>query len=338
MGETVTYRQGESIVLEGVNGSTFETVRQGYELQTKDPQAGETVFTALGKYAIYSPETVWQFIPVEQWIAQTNTYPEYPHRWADAEVLRTEARKGTFLPNHMDLLDASLFREQRVTSAMTKLAIASKEELHLVLQDYYISTADWSDSKIHDLYNYTKSNDPLRGGAEVENITLHSVNGALWLATAQTMLNVYHQDETGQTYKLQETWKTIFNSQGEALKPVRSKMQSSMGETGHLIGDTPERAWVTARRGLWEELGIEDDNVIVKMISTGSLLRRKTRGHHQFYPIAAEDRTHYFDVKLNTKKVRPTYINDEYDPDGKLRARILLKWFQHDKLPETLAS
>lgn len=209
--ENVTHQQGERIVLEGANGSSFEAVQQGHELHTHEPQPGETVFTVLGKYAIhYSPEAAWQLMPAKQWIAhnEANAYPAHPYRWASAEVLRTEASEGVFSPDHMDLLDASLFRKQRVTSAMTKLAIASEEELYVVLQDYNVPTEDWSDLKVHDLYNYTKSNNPLRSDAEVENMTLHSVNGALWLATAQTMLNVYHQAETGQVYRLRETWKT----------------------------------------------------------------------------------------------------------------------------------
>jgi len=234
----------------------------------------------------------------------------------------------------MHLLDAWQFRSKRVTSPLTKLVIKSEAELCDVLQSHDVPIDTWADGKVHDLYNYTRSNNPDLYGQELEHMILHSVEGRLWLSTAQTMLNVYHEDESGQVHKLHETWITPFDSKGRPLDIRRSKLRSSMGETGHLTGSTAEDSWATARRCLREELKIEEDDIILGTVSTGSILRRKSQGHHQFGPeIATEDRTHYFDVELDPSKVESIYENREYDPDGRLRAIIELEWSEHDKPP-----
>lgn len=320
---------GETIVLgEGAEHS-ISAVRRGYELEEKrGREVDEVVFTALGEYAISDgPEGIWQFVSADEWTANnTDTSTEGRYRWASAEELRTSTIQGEFLPEHMDLLDPSLFSEKRVTSADTKLTIASEEELRHILQANSVPLESWPATKVHDLFNYTGSNDPNRNSGVVEAMTLHDVDGQLWLSTAQTMLNVYYQGHDGRLYRLKETWKTIFDSDGNSSEPKPSKIKSSMGETGHLINGIPERAWDTARRCLDEELGIKEDNVISSIISTGSLLRHKPRGHHQFAPIATEDWTHYFSVTLN--KAEPTYINKECDADKNLRAEIQLEWFE----------
>lgn len=339
----------QAVMLGEIEGSVFMAVTQGYELQTANPQPGETVFSAVGKFATrYDVENYgcfenfepgWQLVLAEHWVAlgPRDPHREDPYRWASAEELRTEASEGTFDARHMNLLDAWQFREQRVTSAATKLTIASEDELRVVLEHHDVSTKNWTDGKVHDLYNYTRSNNPDMHSSEVENMTLHSVDGRLWLSTAQTMLNVYHQDETGQAHRLQETWIIPFDHKGVPLDARRSKLRSSMGETGHLVGDKPESSWLTARRCLFEEAGIEEDDVIVRIVSTGSILRRKAQGHHQYGPeIATEDRTHYFNVELDSSKVETIYENREYDPDGRLRAIIELEWHEHDMLPTGL--
>ncbi len=332
----------EAIGLGIIDGQLISAVRRDYELQEKERENGELVFTALGEYAIGPvighPADSWQFVSVKDSMAYGMGVPESenPYRWATAEELRTSAQNGAFLNGHMDLLDAALFGEKRLTSIDTKLVIADEVELRFLLQSHNVPVDDWPETQIHDLYNYTRSNSPERPEGEIENMSLHVVDGLLWLSTAQTMLNVYHQSNDGDIYRLKETWKTIFDPQGNVLDTKESKLNSSMGETGHLIGDAPERAWVTARRCLREELGITDDEVIARIVSSGSLLRQKPAGHHQFGPIATEDRTHYFDVKLNTDHVQERYVNDEYDADGNLRASILLEWVKYQKLPATL--
>ncbi len=337
------HQSGEVIMLGSIDGQEFSAVRQGYELRTSPRAHGEMVFTALGEYAICEEQNEAdapsRLVSGTEWVAQTkpDADPECLYHWETAEQLRTRAGEGSFLPSHMDLLDASLFREERVTSADTKLKITNKKELRRLLEAGNIPLSKWPGARLHDLYNYTQANNPDRTEQKVENMTLHDVRGVLWLATAQTMLNVYHQSREGFIYKLHETWKTIYDSKGTPQKPVRSKLNSSMGETGHLIGDTTERAWATARRCLLEELSIEDDEIIKRIVSSGSLLRHKPAGHHQFGPIAAEDRTHYFDVELAAEHVEPAYVNKEYDADGNLRASIVLEWSKHTgKLPATL--
>lgn len=141
-------------------------------------------------------------------------------------------------------------------------------------------------------------------------------------------MNVYHTDENGQVYKLKETDVIYFDDNGEPRPPQNSKLNSSLGETGHIIGDQPERPFITAQRGIREELGLEGDD-IAKLVSLDSILRLKEEaGHHSFGPdIKAEDWTHYFRADLNPKAVRPKYINREYDANGRPSAIIKLEWF-----------
>lgn len=324
---------GETIILGENAGHSISAVRRGYELEEKSGrEVDETIYTVLGEYAISDgPEGILQFVSAEEWTNNKAAPSESRYLWESAEELRTRTIRGEFLPEHMDMLDPFLFGEKRVTSADTKLTIASEEELRHILQANSVPLESWPATKVHDLFNYTGSNDPNRSSGVVEAMTLHDVDGQLWLSTAQTMLNVYYQSRDGRLYRLKETWKTIFDSEENPSEPKPSKIKSSMGETGHLINGIPERAWDTARRCLDEELGIKEDNVISSIISTGSLLRHKPRGHHQFGPIpeiAAEDWTHYFSVTLNPGKVEPTYINRERDADGNLRAEIQLEWFE----------
>lgn len=315
--------EGEILTLQGVDGLSFESICRGHALETNTPRPGETVFTALGEYAICQADSdIWQLLPEERWAEVQHFQNEhYPGQWATAEDLRTRAGEGTFLSEHMDLIDSTLFCDQRKTNTSTRLTVASEDDLRALLADHNISTDRWTAS-VRRLAHDTRIGGPTE---EKENISLHLVEDALWLATAQTMVNVYHTDKDGQTYKLQETDIIYFDDQGKQ-QSKRSKLRSSLGETGHITGDRPERPFDTARRGLREELGLED-NDITKLIATGSLLRLKEGGHHSFAPIKAEDRTHYFRADLEPQAVRPEYINKEYDATGRLSAVIKLEWF-----------
>lgn len=287
---------GENIVLTGVDGTSFEAVRRGYELQVATPRPGEKIFTALGEYAIQQPSgELWQLLPAAQRPKTQLSQGDESTQWATAEDLRTWAGEGIFSSNHMDLIDAALFHDRRVTSPITKLIIANEDDLQALLAEYAIPTDQWHASSPHDLYNYIRPSDK----PEAEDVALHRINNELWLASAQTMLNVFHETPNGHTYKLQETEVIYFDSDGNELSPVKSTTRSSMGETSHLIDGRPERPFVAARRALREELSIEDNGDILRIISTGSLLRLKEAGHHRFGPIKAEDRTPYFRVDLN---------------------------------------
>ncbi|HEX6258086.1 MAG TPA: hypothetical protein VFZ48_01245 [Candidatus Saccharimonadales bacterium] len=313
----------EIVALRAPGQQPIEVIRRNYELKAETPRFGETIFTALGHYAIFQPDhqAPWQFAPIDHHPPR-DTFSE---QWASADDLRTRAYEGTFLPEHMDALDASLFERQRVTNANTQLAITSEAELRRLLAAHDVPTDQWTAS-VHRLYSDIKL---APAHQEVENIALHIVKGALWLSTAQTMLNVYYTNADNTTYKLQETDTTHFDANGNS-RTTKSKLRSSLGETGHITNGQPERPYSTARRGLLEELGIEDDDHILKIVSIGSLLRLKEAGHHSFKTIKAEDRTHYFRADLNPRTVQPEYINNEYDPDGRLRARIKLEWFPHE--------
>ncbi|HEU5121446.1 MAG TPA: hypothetical protein VFT59_01255 [Candidatus Saccharimonadales bacterium] len=317
-------RGSEVVRLSKPDGLAFDAVRRDYKLEIATPRPGETVFTALGKYAIHQPDGEhWQLLPAAQWVDEYSQTDQSSEQWATADELRTWAGEGAFLPIHMDALDATLFRDQKVTSEANKVVVASEAELEALLYDHAISVDNWPAAKMRRLYNDVKLSDH----PEVENISLHDINGSLWLATAQTMINVYHNDGNGNSYKLQETDVIYFDDHGNPEPPIKSKVRSSMGETGHRINGEPERPYVTARRGLQEELRIEDDDDIARIVSIGSLLRLKEAGHHSFGPIKAEDRTHYFRVDLNPRAVRPEYLNEEYDADGNVRAHIKLEWF-----------
>lgn len=316
--------EGEVASLLDETGASFRAVRRNYSLEANYTRPGETVFTALGEYAICQPDNnSWQLLSEEQWAeVQHFRNPSYPGQWATAEELRTWASIGTFLPEHMDLLDASLFREQRKTSSTTRLTVADEADLHELLANHDIPTNNWPTS-VRRLYNDINPEGK-------ENISLHSVGGDLWLSTAQTMVNLYHTDNNGKTYKLRETDIIHVDEQGNHQPPIKSKLRSSLGETGHIIKNCPERPYSTARRGLREELGLKDKDII-NLVSLGSLLRVKENGHHKFNPIKAEDRTHYFRAMLSPQAVRPEYTNKEYDADGKLSALIKLEWFiEHD--------
>lgn len=316
--------EGETVTLQGIDGSSFEGICRGYAIAKKTPQPGETVFTALGEYAIYQPDNgPWQLLPEERWEEVQHFGNEnYPGQWATADDLRTQAAEGIFLDRDMDLLDLSLYSGQRKTSAATRLTIASEDDLRALLAAHNVPTDHWTAS-VRRLAHDTRIGTPIE---EKENISLHLVDDALWLSTAQTMVNVYHTDENGQTYKLRETDIVYFDDQEEPLLTKESQLQSSLGETGHITGNRPERPFVTALRGLHEELGLQGDD-IARLVAIGSVLRIKEVGHHSFAPIKAEDHTHYFRADLNPKAVRPKYINKEYNANGKLSALIKLEWF-----------
>lgn len=319
--------EGEIATLSRVGGPAFQAIRRHYELKEKNPAPGETVFRALGEYAIHRPTNdVWQLLPEERWAEVQHFHNEqYPGQWATAEDLRTRAGKGSFSSDHMDLIDESLFRGERKTNTTTELTVSSEADLRALLADHSIPTNHWSAS-VHRLYNDIK---PVEPSKETENISLHLVDGALWLSTAQTMVNVYHVGKDDQLYKLQETYITHFDEHNNPRTPVKSKIRSSIGETGHITDGRPERPFATAMRGLREELGLGIHD-FAKVISLDSILRLKEAGHHSFRPIKAEDRTHYFRVDLKPEAVRPKYINEERDANGKLRARIELEWFLPD--------
>ena len=321
----MTGYEGEIVTLEGIDGSFFDAVRKGYELIVNSPRPGETIFKTLGEYAVHQPPgELWQLLPAEQsFDVQKFDEPAYYGRWATAETLRTSAGEGMFLSDQMDLIEVTLVQSQRVTNQGNELIIASEGELRSLLHDYHVPTDQWGTSNTHDLYRYLEHSEK----SNTENVTLHSVAGELWLATAQTMLIVYHKAPDGSTQKLRETWKTHYDTQGNPQPPVKSTIRSSIGETGRVIDGRPERPFDTARRGLYEELGIEDDSEILQIISTDSLLRLKPRGHHRFGPIKAEDHTHYFTAWLNPQTVRPEYINEERDASGRLHTKIKLEWF-----------
>jgi hypothetical protein len=320
---TMAGYEGEAMILQGVDGSSFEGICRGYALETKTPNPGETVFTALGEYAICQLDSdMWQLLPEERWTeAQHFPDKEYSGEWATAEDLRTRAGEGTFLPEHMDLIDSALFRDQRKTNATNKLAVAGEDDLRALLADHNVPTDHWTAS-VRRLAHDIRIGGPTK---EKENISLHLVDDALWLSTAQTMVNVYHTDKDGQTYKLRETDIVYFDDHRNQHSK-RSNLRSSLGETGHITGERPERPYATARRGLREELGLQDGD-IAKLVATGSLLRIKERGHHSYSPIKAQDRTHYFRADLEPQAVRPEYINREYHPWGGLSAVIKLGWF-----------
>jgi len=309
-------QESEAVTLHRADGLSFEAIRRNYELKAEAPRQGETVFKALGEYAIHQPGEQWQFVPAA-------ASRDEPTHWATAEELRTQADEGTFLATHMDMLDGTLFRDQRVTCESNRLTIFSEAGLHALLRRQGITTDKW-DVSVGRLFNDVRN---AESTVEKENMSLHSVNGSLWLSTAQTMVNVFYTAETGQRFKLRETTIIPYDEGGNELAARESHIRSSMGETGHITGRTPERPYVTARRGLQEELGLEGDD-ITSLVSIGSILRIKDRGHHKYPPIKAEDRTHYFEAELHPDAVRPYYTNREYGPDGKtLHAQITLEWF-----------
>jgi hypothetical protein len=327
--------EGNIKILQEIGGPPIEVVQRGYELKVDNSRPGERVFTALGQYAIHRPHAAeqWEFLPGGEWrggeiLQDGQTVID----WATAEELRTRAGENTFLPEHMDLLDATLFHEQRVTSPATRLAIATEAELHTLLADHSIPTNQWNASVGRLFRDISRS----ESSEETENISLHLVDGDLWLSTAQTMVNVYHKDKAGALYKLKETDISYFDEQGNVRRRITSKQRSSLGETGHIIHGRPERPFVAARRALYEELGCKElgfskEDDIAAIVSTGSLLRLKDR-HHAFgameadESIKAEDHTHYFDAHLYPFAIRPEgYTNKEYD-QGHLRAESTLEW------------
>lgn len=307
----------------------FEAVRRGFQAVAEIRDNGaETIHTTLGEYAIQQPPGKrWRFTSPEQWQAAQDppgARPVYRQDWATAEELRTRTCEGVFEPGQMALLDEALVREQRVTNAGTKLAIATEDELRQIIDDYRVPTGHWPPTNLHDLYGYIRP-----GGPETENVSLHAVNNELWLATAQTMLaNVYYETADGSTYRLRETEKRYFDNQGNLGEPVQLSMRSSLGEIGRLVYGVPEEPPITARRCLKEEISAYDEDV-VQIVSTGSLLRQKRQSHHTFAPLKTEDHTHYFNAWLDPEKVqRNGYISIENDGDNKPRVRIKLGWFK----------
>lgn len=315
----------ERITLDHEGNQSLDVLRRNYQLVVETPRPGETIYKTLGEYAIHLPSgDLWRLLPAEQTEADPAAYNASYGRWATAEVLRIDAGQWRFLPEHMDLLEATLLRDQRITNKGNRLDVADKQELRDLLHEYNIPFEQWNGSGLQDLYDYFK---PSKNSFKMDNVTLHDVKGELWIASAQTMLNVYHTSADGTLLKLRETSRTYYDNQGKPQPPVISRARSSIGETGQLIDGHPERPFNTARRALHEELGIEDDSAILQITSTASLLRQKTRGHHYFRPIKAEDHTHYFDVVLDPDTVRTKYINEERADDGRLYETIELAWF-----------
>src|SRR3981081_4146984 len=118
----------EIVTLGSVDGLSFDAIRKGYELVVETPKPGETVFKTLGEYAIHQPGEFWQLLPAEQGLNMQDV--AHLGHWATAEAVRTRAGEGTFLLDHMDFLETTLVRDQRVTNAGNRLAIASEEEVH----------------------------------------------------------------------------------------------------------------------------------------------------------------------------------------------------------------
>lgn len=312
----------------------FEVVRRNFQSHTEVRDNGaELIFTNTGEYAIQQPPgEIWQFTPPEQWLQsqdRNSRQPIYRQDWATAEELRTRSGEGVFDAQQIETLDAVLVREHRVTSSATRLNIATEDELQQVLHDHHIPLDSWRPTAIHDLFMYIRPSDrPV-----VDNVTLHEAKNSLWIATAQTMLaNVYYADDglpgttTSTTYRLQEIEKRYYDSEGILGPLARLTMRSSLGETGGLIDGIPERPTDAAKRCLREEAAA-DDNDIVQLISTGSLLRQKQAGHGHFKGLNTEDHTHYFDAWLRSDSVQNEgYTFDEYDADGKPRVNITLGW------------
>lgn len=307
----------EKIILEDSHTS-FEALRRNHEVIFQAPRPGEQTYRALGEYAIAQPsEEPWQLLPAfQQQVHSTGTT-----EWANAEELRTAAGYGTFLAHHMDLIETALYHKHRRATPENRIIVMDEPALRYLLESYNIDTSTWGEQGMRKLFD-----DLAHAGVhETENITLHIINNRPWLATSQTMLNVYYT-EGGKTWKLRQVGQIYYDEWGNPQTPVESKIRSSMGETGHLIGDIPERPFDTARRGLLEELDIVQDSDILAIISTGSLLRQKEEHHH--YPqLGAEDTTHYFNVWLNPHTVqRAGYTNIERDASGQPQVKIRLEW------------
>ncbi len=300
----------------------LKAVRRKYALQATNPRIGETVYKTIGEYLIYQPDgPQWQLLPTSEYDPANLTRTPYK-RWESAETLRTRAGLGLFACAQMDALEVAVVQDQRITNASNRLTVASEDDLHVVLRAYDIEADTWEDTGVRDLFGY------IDHGAKViaENVTLHDIDGKLWLASAQTMLNVFRKTAGG-AEQLRETEKVRFDMDGNPGPAVQSEIRSSMGETGHLIDDQPERPFDTAWRGLREELSIKNDGSVTAITATGSLLRQKVARHHRFPPIGAEDHTHYFDVLLDAESTQEAYLNEERNPTGQVHSQTTLEWF-----------
>lgn len=310
------------------DGINFEGVRRGHRVETQTKHDGaETIFTTLGEYAIQQqPGEQWQLTPAKVWHAaqdrRGNRRPRYRPDWVTAEEMRTRAGEGMFLPDHMDALEKTLLEPYRVCSKDTILTVPRISDLRTLTADHGIPTHEWRPNDLQNLFGAISPGD----GQAAENVSLHEVSGELWVATAQTMVNVYHKDAKGQVWRLREQHKRYYDKSGKLSEPVASRQRSSLGETGQLVAGIPERPFDTARRGLYEELGVSEGDVS-QLVATGSLLRLKQQGHHRFGPIKAEDHTHYFDAWLDPDIVQTDgYVNTEFDSQQKPRVDISLGW------------
>ncbi len=299
----------------------LKAVRRNYELQATNPQIGETVYKTIGEYLIcWSGDQLWELLPVSEYDpAKLNRSPS--QRWESAEMLRTRTGLGLFACAQMDALEAALVQDQRITNESNQLTVTGEDDLRAVLRAYDIETGIWEDTGVRDLSGY------IDHGPKViaENVTLHDVDGQLWLASAQTMLNVF-RETAGGIEQLRETEKVHFDMNGNPGPAFQSENRSSMGETGRLINGQPERPFDTAWRGLREELSIKKDGSVMASTATGSLLRQKIAGHHRFAPIGAEDHTHYFDVWLDPESTQASYFNEETNPGGQVHSQTTLQW------------
>jgi hypothetical protein len=317
--------EAENVVLPNETGQ-FDAVRIDYAETVSHPRAGETVYNVLGRYAIAkSPGSrrEWELIAAEAWADPEAISSLATWRWADLEAMRTLAGLGELLSRHMELVEEELYAHKRTTNAENRLIVSDQDELQALLLEYGVDIETWDSTGLEDLYEDIKPSDD----KTAENISLHDIGGRLCLATAQSILNVYLKRD-GTIRKLRETWKTRYDRMGNQLKPVKSTIHSSIGETGHLIHGRPEAPFATALRGLWEELGITQPG-IRQLRSTGSALRQREH-HYRFPGLQAEDSTHYFSVLLNPAAARERYVNEEKDSRGRLYEVVELEWSIHE--------
>jgi len=314
--------------VERFSAGNYEALRRGHQVDVETRYgSAETIFTTLGEYAIQQPPgEQWRLTPAEGWHelrGNPDAYPVYRPDWISAEEMRTRTGEGTFAPDHMDAVEQTLVAPHRVCTDSNKLAISSLGDLEKILAEYKVSTTAWRPADVQNLCNYLRAPD----GQAVENVALHARGDELWLATAQSMVNVYYRDAENQTWRLRELHKRYYDQAGALGGPVPSRQKSSLGETGHLIDGAPERPFDTARRGLREEIKVSE-RAIAQLVATGSLLRLKRQGHHRFGPtIKAQDTTHYFDAWLNPNAVsHDGYTNIEVDGKGRPRVAIKLGW------------
>jgi len=135
-----------------------------------------------------------------------------------------------------------------------------KEQLQDILEKYKVWNEEWDESKLTTLLNEVKDN-------ERELVTYTSEDGTEKLAAHLQIISadVFHYDENGNEYKLNEAWfsriRIDVDDEGNIIEPYthefKNRKKPRAVSEKMPVGETSEKGIV---RALEQELGVEDAN------------------------------------------------------------------------------